>query len=189
MPSSNLNFTTSGLIVEVKWRHNNILSYIYRHLKSSISESDKLFCDLEGHNIGFTTVPLNCSVTNLIPDLCLLSDSDEETKLLILELTVPFELNIQNAHKRKNNKYASLVDDIESNNVQTDFIALEIGSRGFIDSDNMKRLKNLYEYIDSSKLSFKDFKNTISKLAIVSSFVIFSARNDPTWNNVDLLSV
>ena len=84
-------------------------------------------------------------------------------KLLILELTVPFELNIQKAHSFKTNKYSSLISDIKSNNVQTNFIALEIGSRGYIDSENMKRLKEIFKFIDSSKISFKDFKTLFQR--------------------------
>ena len=119
----------------------------YNFLKSSLKDSDVLNCDLDDCKRGFTTVPINCSVTNLIPDLCLFSENDNGKNLLILELTVPFELNIEKAHIRKSNKYAALISDIDSNNINTDFIALEIGSRGYISPENMKSLKKIYESI------------------------------------------
>ena len=48
------------------------------------------------------------------------------------ELTVAFELNIQQAHKRKLDKYTALVSEIKSMGFKCDIIALEIGSRGYI---------------------------------------------------------
>ena len=101
---------------------------------------------------------------------------------------MPFELNIEKAHSLKTNKYASLISDIQSNNIKTDYIALEIGSRGYINPDNMKRLKNIFQITDDSDISFKQFRDSISKIAIVSSFVIYSARNDPSWDNIHTLS-
>ncbi len=168
------------------WRHNNILSYIFNLLKSSINPTDILNCDLEKEKSSFTTVPLQCTVTNLIPDLCLFTENEDGKFLTILELTVPFELNIDSAHSRKSNKYSSLIIDIQNNNVITKFIALEIGSRGYINSENLKRLKDIHKLIKND-ISFKTFKNTISKIAIVSSFAIFNARNDPSWDNYPTL--
>ena len=164
------------------WRHNNILAFIHKHLKSSLNEHQKLSCDLEGLKSGFTTIPLDYTVTDLIPDLCIFSEIADEKSLFVLELSVPFELNITKAHAYKMDKYSSLINDIELNNISTSYIALEIGSRGYIDQDNMKRLKDIYSFIDSDHISFKDFKNSISKIAVLSSFVIYCARNDPHWD-------
>ena len=168
------------------WRHNNILSFIHSFLKESISENDILNCDL-GENERFTTVPLECSVTNLIPDICYLMTNEKE--LIVIELTVPFELNIENAHTRKTNKYSPLISDIESKGYKVKFIALEIGSRGYIDNENMKRLKSIYGLVNNNQISFKIFRDKIAKLSVLSSFVIYSARNDPSWDNFPTLSV
>ena len=167
------------------WRHNNVLSYINNLLKTSIVEDEVLKCDL-GDGCGFTTVPINCTVTNLIPDICLYSE--KEKLITIIELTIPFELNIDSAHSRKSDKYAALVSDINANGIKTEFIALEIGSRGFISCDNDKRLRKLFNRCKSD-ISYKNFKLNISKLAIISSFVIYHAKNDPMWENIPLLSV
>ena len=106
-----------------------------------------------------------------------------------IELSVPFETNIDGAHSRKTNKYSPIISDISEKNIKTKFLAIEIGSRGYISGENMKRLKELYKHVDPGKISFKDFKNNISKLSIVSSFVIFNARNDPTWDSFPILTV
>ena len=46
-----------------------------------------------------TTVPIEYSVTNLIPDLCLFWKVCKQ--LVIIELTVAFELNTEKAHREK----------------------------------------------------------------------------------------
>ena len=171
------------------WRHDNILAYIHSHIKASISDTDILNCDLDGGKSGYTTVPLCCTATDLIPDLCLYSDRGSEKCLTVFELSVPFETNIDDTHSRKTNKYAPIVADIESKNIKTNFLAIEIGSRGFISDDNMKRLKLLFKHIDSKRISFKNFKNDLSKLSIVSSFVIYNSRNNPSWDSLPILSV
>ena len=167
------------------WRHNNVLKFIYDHLKTSVKEGGELYCDLEGEKGWHSTVPIECTVTNLIPDICVFFKDTK--KLTVIELSVPFELNIKNAHTIKTNKYSPLISDIRQNGIEVDLIALEIGSRGYIDDSNMKNLKEIHKLIDNSVVSFKDFKNSISKLAIISSFVIFTARSDPTWNEYQTL--
>ena len=48
-------------------------------------------------------------------------------KLVIIELTVAFELNIEKARKR-NDKYTALVSDIKNKGLECEIIALKIGS-------------------------------------------------------------
>ena len=171
------------------WRHNNVLSFICRTLKENIPKSMNIFCDLEGYRTSNTTVPVSCIATNQIPDLCIYSEENGEKSLTVIELTISFELNIQNAHQRKTEKYSSLISDLKDNNVNTRFIALEIGSRGYVSDDNSKRLKEILK-IAKCKSSFKNFRDTISKLAIVSSYVIYHAKDEPAWdNNIPLLSL
>ena len=49
------------------------------------------------------------------------------------------------SYERKSEKYSSLISDLKDNNIVTKFIALEIGSRGYIDDDNAKRLKDIHD--------------------------------------------
>ena len=60
-----------------------------------------------------------------------------------MELTVPFEMNINKAHTRKMERYGSLVTDlnhIAGYNVQ--LLCVEIGSKGLITQDNKGPLQN-----------------------------------------------
>jgi hypothetical protein len=143
--------------------------------------------DLPAFKCGkHTTIPVSCTVTSLIPDICVFWKNLK--KVLIVELTVPFELNADQAHERKVNKYAALVADIRSNGFQCDLIALEIGSRGYISPHNLKRLKQILKHTHNHT-SFKEVRDNISKLAILSSFTIFHAKCEPNWDNYPFLNV
>ena len=125
-------------------------------------------------------------VTNLIPDLCLFWETSKQ--LIIVELTVAFELNINDAHNRKMNKYAGVVSDIQSHGFQCDIIALEIGSRGYVSPDNQNRLKQILK-LSHNPVKFKKFRDDISKLSILSSFAIYHTHNEPSWDGYPLLTI
>ena len=57
--------------------------------------------------------PGHCTFTNEIPDLTVFMQ--ELNKLIITELSVPYEPNISRMQLYKANKYPPLVADIESN--------------------------------------------------------------------------
>ena len=74
------------------------------------SKDPQIFCDLNKFRNGKTsTVPLVCTITNLIPDLCVFWENDR--KLVIIEHTVLFELNAEKVHTRKSDKYAPIIND------------------------------------------------------------------------------
>ncbi len=148
---------------------NNILAYIHDIVSKNSKSSPEIHVDLFAP-ASYTTVPIQCTSTTLKPDLCIFWP--QERKIIIIELTVPFEIYINKAHERKSNKYAPLVSDIEDRNYEVNLVCLEVGSRGYLSVDNEKRLKVIHDLTDKS-VKFKDFKNTISKLAILSSFSIF----------------
>ena len=181
------------------WRHNNILRHILEVARTGLIRDDNtpidpvIYCDLPGDTDASvmparpsrSTIPLECTQTDLIPDLCIFWK--EEKKLLILELTLPFETNLSRAHDFKRDKYAPLVSDIESNNYNVVFLPVEVGSRGFIDKENMQRLKKFVSMC-SKPVSAKCFRDKLASLAIISSFVIYSAKEEPVWECHNALS-
>jgi hypothetical protein len=138
------------------WRHNNILNYIIKVACAGFSKSEpsspKFIHDIPGcpGYASGTTIPTECSPTNLIPDLCIYWK--DSRKLVILELSVPFEMNIHSAHSYKSNKYAPLISDIQGNKFDVSYFAIEIGSRGFISQDNLARLKRFHSVINKPAL-------------------------------------
>ena len=170
------------------WRHNNVLKYIWNSIKEGLDAKEfehRSRADLDD-TAGSTTVPLECAATNLKPDICVFLPQNHQ--LTIVELSVSFEPNISKMHDYKVNKYAPLIQDIKDKDFTVFLYALEIGSRGYISNDNEKTLRSIHStmYI---KTPFKKFKSNISKLAIISSFVIFHSKSEPQWESHPILTV
>ena len=169
------------------WRHNNILNYIWSAIKEGLEAKEvehSSKADLDDHK--GSTVPVEYAVTNLKPDICVFLTTN--VKLIIIELSVSFEPNISKMHDYKVNKYTPLLNDIREKGLEVYFLALEVGSRGYISQDNEKTLKSIHSML-FVKIPFKKFKSDISKLAIISSFVIFHAKSEPQWDKHPLLQI
>lgn len=169
------------------WRHNNILNYIWTAIKDGldtkgVDHTSK--ADLD--NPRGSTVPIECTATNLKPDICVFLTTND--KLFIIELSVPFEMNITKAHTYKVNKYTAPVNDVKANGHEVYLYALEVGSRGYISQENEKTLKSIHSSL-CIKIPFKKFKTDISKLAIISSFVIYHAKSEPQWDPHPMLQI
>ena len=96
----------------------------------------QIYADKQGHTVnGKKTVPDKILPSSEIPDIVIVQDK----KLVIFELTVPFELNMINAHCRKSDKYVGLVPDIETSGYKCFLYVVEVGSQGYIDKQNEKK--------------------------------------------------
>ncbi len=167
------------------WRHNNVLQYIHQTLsKSPVCDTLSINVDLPGHSK--TTIPYHILPTSCRPDLVICFNSSK--KIVIFELTVPFELNVEKRHADKMNKYASLVNDLHDIGYTCDLICFEVGSRGHISKDNRERLLNVLKSLKLGK-QIKKVSSHISKLSLLSSFSLFHAKDEPTWIECNLLSI
>ena len=92
-------------------------------------------------------------VTNQRPDIVVLWDDPKE--LLLIELTVPFECNISDAHKRKQDRYEALVHDLNETKYDVTYEAIEVGQRGLINKENKTRLKNILKNVVAVKTQKK----------------------------------
>ena len=169
------------------WRHNSILHSIFTFLKDNNPLSLELFSDLPGCMEGISTVPTDIVVTTQKPDIVIV---DRENKnVVIFELTVPFDTNIQSAHKRKLDRYSNLVSDINQTDYDAYHCAVEIGSRGTISKDNQKRLNELLKPFDISKKDINSVIRNISKIAIVSSYCLFYSKYESEWIDPNYVTV
>ena len=125
------------------------------------------------------TVPNFLTITADKPDIVILDH--KKKKVDIFELTVPFEKNIKERNKNKNDKYAYLLKDITK--YVPSVCAYEIGSRGSITSDNKERLKRIHKFCDQ-KIKFRKFLEDIYEITMNSSYYIFMCRKEPTWSQV-----
>ena len=168
------------------WRHNSILSNVISLIRPKLAEGAQLFSDLPGFLApGGGSVPPHVIVTNLRPDIVIVNESLRE--IVIFELTCPWDSNINRSHTFKEDKYAPLVADI-SRVYKTYLFSIEISVRGQVSGENKKRLKAfVYRSCVDPKPIFKSLVQICSKIALLSSYSIFTARNEPTWESPSLL--
>ena len=113
--------------------------------------------------------------------------NERRREIVVFELTCPWDANIDRSHAYKEEKYAPLVADL-SRNYTTYHFSVEISVRGQVSSDNKKHLKVfVYRACVDSKPVYKLIVQVCSKMALLSSFSIFTARNEPLWENPTLL--
>ena len=103
-------------------------------LKGSI-----LSADLPGFMKRSTTIPVDVFVT-LKPDIVIFDPV--KSFVTITELTIPFEQNQLEPHKRKVNKYSELATTIESNGHTLNVYAIGVGARGY--KDNIKCSESIF---------------------------------------------
>ena len=162
------------------WRHNSVISYLKVLLSEQMPPDSELHVDLPGEMTGISTIPTDIMVTNQKPDLVIVN---RRTKVcLILELSVPFEMNITNTHQRKVDRYKTLISDIEDNGYQVEYYPLEIGSRGYLDKDNAKRLKSFLRDA-SSDLRFNHVKSSLLKIVLIASYIVYHSKYEECWQN------
>ena len=75
-----------------------------------------------------SSFPQHIAPTTQRPDLILHSDATRQ--VIIIELTVPWETRVDEAHERKRLKYEDLRSDCTSNGWTTHYYPVEVGCRG-----------------------------------------------------------
>jgi hypothetical protein len=145
-----------------------------------------IYADIPGHTITGGTVPPNILPTSQRPDLVLVNKDNKSVH--VFELTVPFETNIPKAHKRKLDRYEMLQSDIFNNSgFKCNINCVEIGSRGLITSDSIKRMRAAFEYL-GAKLPKSGIKE-VSRMSLLCSYTIWNARNEPQWDKAPYLKI
>ena len=168
------------------WRHNSILSYLTNELVKLNRNNCAIYADIPGHTITGGTVPPNILPTSQRPDLVLINNDTKSVH--IFELTVPFETNISKAHKRKLDRYEMLQSEISNNSdFKCNLNCVEIGSRGLVTSDNIKRMRAAFGFV-GAKLSSSCIKE-VSRMSLLCSYTIWNARNEPQWDTAPYLRI
>ncbi|CAG9566092.1 unnamed protein product [Danaus chrysippus] len=93
-------------------------------------------------------------------------------RVVLIELTVPWETNIPKDHTIKVNKYYELTNELTRNRFVVDLYAVEVGARGI----TAKSLYNLLKDLGLSRTHNNAFLERISKAALVGSFQIWLGR-------------
>ena len=98
-----------------------------------------------------------------------------------------FETNIESAHIRKSVRYHDLKKDIENEGFEVDLIPFEVGSRGQVTTRNRAAITNIFLIHGLKKSAVKTIKE-ISKIALLSSFTLYQAHHQRTWQNPPYLA-
>ncbi|CAG9574688.1 unnamed protein product [Danaus chrysippus] len=93
-------------------------------------------------------------------------------RVVMIELTVPWETNIPKDHTIKVNKYYELTNELTRNRFVVDLYAVEVGARGI----TAKSLYNLLKDLGLSRTNINSFLERTSKAALVGSFQIWLGR-------------
>ena len=135
-----------------------------------LSEADDWECaaDLQEWTTGYPDV---IKRSGLRPDIVLHSKSAME--ILLIELTVPYESRIDDAHVYKTEKYSDLAKELQEAGFKTRVLAVEIGARGFVASSTYSLLQKLSI---SSKSRTRTLK-AMGEAAEKASSWIWSRRN------------
>ena len=170
------------------WRHNSVLLSIIDGIRGDLIDGFLLFSDMEGfHAPHGGVIPPDILVTNLKPDLFLVNESNKV--IVLLELTCPWDSNIERSHNFKQEKYAPLVADL-SRNYKVFHFSFEVSVRGQVSKDNRARLKSfVYRCCRSPRVIAGRLVSHCSKLSLLCSYSIFCARKEPTWSSPRYLSV
>ena len=90
-------------------------------------------------------MPPDLALTEQIPDLVIFDKSAAPTKVVLLELTVPWDSSnsFKTALDRKTARYDRLADDLQRKDCTTFNLPLEVGCRGVINVRNQGVLANL----------------------------------------------
>ncbi len=134
------------------WRHNSVLSHIFTLAQNLSKETDWIIhSDLPAHNnkCGISTVPTDICVTTQIPDIVMINRPHKID--ILIELTVCFETNFEKSAQRKENRYVSLLNDIQSRGFTCELITIEVGSKGPVSVDNRSKLTTIYFHLNGSK--------------------------------------
>ena len=164
------------------WRHNSVLSSIIKLIEPHLKTGMILYSDLPGRLAPHGgTIPPHVLVTPLKPDIFIFSEVSEE--VIVFELTCPWDSNIDRSHSFKSEKYAPLVADLSHSRVVS-FFSIEVSARGQLTKSNQSRLKSfVLKCCDNPGRLAKGLIRVSSKAALLSSYTIFSARREPTWED------
>ena len=164
-------------------RHNAVLREIISRLRMANKEKDNfhLWADLEGENKnedfpeGFPLI----HVRKYIPDIMMTFSEGEAEKLVIIELTCPYEdkNGAERAHLRKEKKYQALVDEIriKKHYDEIELHCIEIGSRGHI----ANTLNGIQKYLQCPRgtKTVRNFLMELGRVSLLRSMEIYRLKD------------
>ena len=170
------------------WRHDSMLSFLAQGVKQNLEKDSKIFADLHGwlaSESPLATLPADLSSSCDRPDIVVTT----ATEVSILELTVCANVasNFASAKRRKEDRYAPLIADLEVRGLSVIYVTLELGTLGHFTKDALLALQLIMPSTAHGVLS--NLLKSLAKIAIGCSQTIFNARHSPYWSTSKLFYV
>ena len=159
------------------WRHNEVLKLLSNSLRNKYHSPWEIRCDLMGEEAN-DTIPSNILATPLKPDATLINRNTNIINLI--ELTICWDTNHNNARIRKTNRYQELISELSERNWNVRLVTVEIGSRGFTSNETVSQLKTLFPTKNTRKTLIQE----LNQKALTASYCIFLHRKDSHWSPV-----
>ena len=164
--------TTSLQQGRYTFRHNLVLAEFAKHIREAQGTEFSYF-DLPGERNP--PAWLREHDTLLRPDGYIKLHNGTE---FLIELTVPWEENAENAHRRKSEKYNILLHTRRQENPDTYIIAFEIGARGFPNGS----CKYINAIFNGDHILATKCRESMTQMALRGSYILWARRNEATWS-------
>ena len=151
-------------------RHDAVLEVIYQFLTSHLPPQLHSTADLP--NVAYS-FPMDITPTDSRPDMVIWDDTDT---VFLIEPTVPFDTNVEEAKRRKEDKYENLWQECAQKKKNTSLITVEVGSRGFLEPETLRHLYEICNRRIEAGIKRK-FEEDLCKAAIKGSYEVWCKRN------------
>ena len=170
-----------------KFRHDSVLNHLLQTIMKSKNDQMTVYADLNGWRVNGGTMPPDLVLTEQIPDLVIIDRSDTPAKVLLIELTVPWDSanSFKAAEERKMARYERLAGDLRDKGLTTYNLPLEIGCRGVINKRNHLVLETICNLVKIR--GRKRLVAALGRIALFGSYRIWQARHSQQWTGGELI--
>ena len=170
-----------------KFRHDSVLNHLLQTIIKNKSDQVTVFADLNGWRTNGGTIPQDMVLTEQIPDLVIIDKSVTPTKVVLLELTVPWDSsnNFKAALDRKTARYERLCEDLRDKGYNTMNLPFEVGCRGVINARNHLVLEDICNLVRIR--ARKKLIGSLGRIALLGSYRIWLARYSQEWSGGELI--
>ena len=93
--------------------------------------------------------------------------SPDNKQVIIMELTVPWEENIEKAEERKEERYADLIATCKDKGWKTEYYHLAVGCRGYVDNKIPKLFRSRFRFQSNKiKRMIKDLQEAAERSSL-----------------------
>ena len=168
------------------WRHDSILQALVRNFKKDLPPCYKIYTDLPGYQASVSppsTIPPHITSTLSTPDLVVVST--DSIALLELSVVTNTEHHLLAARNRKEDRYGSLLTDLQQTGFSVNLVTIEVGCLGHFMPETVSKLSDVCHLL---KNTIRCILQKAARVAISCSYRIFNSRASTTWDVVDLFT-